>query len=77
MALQNKLGITDSAELAREEERRSKKRAVVLYDNGLRDSCGSVHFKALPKFISFCLTRSMTRAIITRATMSIKHVICK
>jgi len=35
MALQNKLGITDSAELAREEERISKKKAIELYDKGL------------------------------------------
>ena len=28
MALENKLGITDSAELAREEEKRSKRKAV-------------------------------------------------
>ena len=34
MALENKLGITDSAELAREEERLSKKKALELYDTG-------------------------------------------
>lgn len=32
MALENKLGLTDSAELAREEERISKKKAVNLFD---------------------------------------------
>ena len=32
MALKNKLGLTDSAELAREEERISKKKAVNLFD---------------------------------------------
>lgn len=32
MALENKLGLTDSAELAREEERNSKKKAVNLFD---------------------------------------------
>ena len=37
MALENKLNITDSAELAREEERISKKKAVELYDKGLLD----------------------------------------
>ena len=31
MALENKLGITDSAELAREEERISKKKAVQMF----------------------------------------------
>ena len=35
MALENKLGITSSADLAREEERISKKKAVDLFDMGL------------------------------------------
>ena len=34
MALENKLGIKSSAELAREEERISKKKAVELFENG-------------------------------------------
>ena len=34
MALENKLGITSSAELAREEERISKKKAVELFESG-------------------------------------------
>ena len=38
MALENKLGIMDSAELAREEERISKKKAAELYDSGRLDS---------------------------------------
>ena len=47
MALQNKLGITDSAELAREEERISKKKAVELYDKGLLDNLEAGKFSAL------------------------------
>lgn len=47
MALQNKLGITDSAELAREEERISKKKAVELYDKGLLDGLEAGKFSAL------------------------------
>ncbi|MFV8802061.1 protein adenylyltransferase Fic [Faecalibacterium taiwanense] len=35
MALQNKLGLTDELELAREEERNSKQKALALYDTGL------------------------------------------
>ena len=35
MALENKLGIKSSAELAREEERISKKKAVELFENGM------------------------------------------
>lgn len=38
MALENKLGITDSAELAREEERISKARALELFEKGLLDT---------------------------------------
>ena len=38
MALQNKLGLTDELELAREEERISKQTALVLYDTGLLDT---------------------------------------
>ena len=37
MALENKLGITDSAELAREEEKISKKKALWLFESGTRD----------------------------------------
>lgn len=47
MALQNKLGITDSAELAREEERISKKKAVELYDKGLLDELEAGKFSSL------------------------------
>ncbi|MBQ9952740.1 MAG: Fic/DOC family protein [Clostridia bacterium] len=36
--LENKLGITDSAELAREEEKISKKKARELFENGVLDT---------------------------------------
>ena len=38
MALENKLGITNSAELAREEEKISKKKALQLFESGTLDS---------------------------------------
>ncbi len=38
MALQNKLGLTDELELAREEEKISKRKALALYDTGLLDT---------------------------------------
>lgn len=38
MALENKLGLTSSANLAREEERISKKKAVELFETGLLDT---------------------------------------
>ena len=47
MALENKLGITDSAELAREEERISKKKAIELYDKGLLDNLEAGKFSVL------------------------------
>lgn len=37
MALENKLGITNSADLAREEERISKKKALELFESGMLD----------------------------------------
>ena len=37
MALKNKLGITDSAALAKEEERISKQRAIELFESGRLD----------------------------------------
>ena len=47
MALENKLGITNSAELAREEERISKKKAVWLFESGRLDSLPVGTFAAL------------------------------
>ena len=38
MALENKLGLTSSADLAREEERISKKKAIELFENGILDN---------------------------------------
>lgn len=38
MALENKLGLTNSADLAREEERISKKKAAELFEKGILDS---------------------------------------
>ncbi len=47
MVLENKLGINDAAELAREEERISKKKALELFQNGLLDSYQAGTFKTL------------------------------
>lgn len=38
MTLDNKLGITDSGELAKQEERISKKKAMQLFESGYLDS---------------------------------------
>ncbi|MBR5792278.1 MAG: Fic family protein [Ruminiclostridium sp.] len=47
MALENKLGLESSAELAREEERISKKKAVELFESGLLDTPEPGTFSAL------------------------------
>ena len=47
MALENKLGITNSAELAREEERISKRKAVELFENGALDKLAPGRFASL------------------------------
>ena len=47
MAFENKLGITNSAELAREEERISKKKAIELFENGILDKLETGKFSAL------------------------------
>ena len=47
MALENKLGLTDSAELARAEERLSKKKAVWLFESGTLDTLPAGTFAAL------------------------------
>ena len=47
MALENKLGLTSSADLAREEERISKKKAVALFEAGLLDQLEAGTFSSL------------------------------
>lgn len=47
MALENKLGITDSAELARVEEQISKRRAIELFESGRLDSLPAGTFATL------------------------------
>lgn len=47
MALENKLGLTSSADLAREEERISKKKAVELFETGLLDTFPAGKFVTL------------------------------
>ena len=54
MALENKLGITSSPELAEAEERISKKKAVELFENGFLDSLETgttASLKAIHKYL--------------------------
>ena len=53
MALKNKLGINDSAELAREEERISKIRALELFETDYLSSLHAGTFDALSKIHKF------------------------
>lgn len=54
MALENKLGITDSSELARVEEKISKKKALEMFESGLLDTLEVGTFKTLSE-IHECL----------------------
>ncbi len=47
MTLENKLGLTSSADLAREEERLSKKKAALMFENGMLDTLPVGTFEAL------------------------------
>lgn len=49
MALNNKLQITDSVELARVEEKISKKKAIELFENGYLDSLEARKYNSLAK----------------------------
>ena len=47
MALENRLGISNSADLAREEERISKKKAIELFESGMLDNLKAGKFASL------------------------------
>ncbi len=47
MALENKSGLTSSADLAREEERITKKKALALFESGILDQLEAGTFSAL------------------------------
>lgn len=49
MALENKLGIADSVELARLEEKLSKKRAIEMFESGYLDKLPAGTFETLSK----------------------------
>lgn len=53
MALENKLGISDSAELAREEERISKRKALELFETGILDEFEAGTYETLAKIHKF------------------------
>ena len=49
MALENKLGLTNPADLAREDERISKKKALELFESGVLDTLPAGKFSTLQK----------------------------
>lgn len=53
MTLENKLGITDSVELARAEERISKKKAVELFESGYLNKLKAGTYEALAKIHNY------------------------
>ena len=53
MALENKLGLTSSADLAREEERISKKKAMELFEKGILDNLPAGKFSTLQAIHKF------------------------
>lgn len=66
MAPVNKLGLTNSADLAREEERLSKKKAVELFENGVLNTMPAGKFstlQAIHKYL-FCL-RIFTTSLVS------------
>ena len=58
MALENKLGLTNAADLARAEERISKKKAAELFENGLLDQLEAGNFPPSEQFINIFLMKS-------------------
>ena len=53
MIIENKLGITDSMELAKEEEKISKKKALQMFESGYLDKLEIGTFKSLSEIHRF------------------------
>lgn len=53
--LENKLGLTSSAELARMEEQLSKKKAVLLFEKGIQTPSRQVSFLLCRQSTGICL----------------------
>ena len=62
MALENKLGLTNPADLAREEERISKKKALELFESGILDTLPAWKFSTLQKIHEYLF--SIERQIV-------------
>ena len=61
MTLKNKLGIDNSAELAREEERISKKKALELFESGMLDTLEAGKFSALKAIHKYLFVTNLNK----------------
>ena len=59
MTLENKLGITNSTELATKEEELSKKRAIEMFENGIFSTLKAGSFESLQRYINIYFKTSM------------------
>lgn len=55
MTLDNKLGISNSLQLANEEEKITKRKALLLFETGFLNGLEAGSFSALAAFTNFCL----------------------
>ena len=60
MILENKLGITDSVELAKAEEKISKKRAIELFESGYLNYLKPGTFKSLAEIHKYLFTHHIS-----------------
>ena len=68
--LENKLGLTSSAELAREEERISKKKAAMLFENHIL-----VNLAPVDNLADFCF-QHMVKPDSCTATVALSERVC-
>ena len=69
--LENKLGLTSSAELAREEERISKKKAAMLFENHILDNLKSGKFSTLQTIHKYLFVTNLNKM-----TASCNFMVC-
>ena len=65
MILENKLGITDSVELAKAEEKISKKRAIELFESGYLNNLEAGTFKSLAEIHKYLFKMGNNQTYIT------------
>ena len=76
MTLENKLGITSAADLAREEERISKKKAVELFEKGILNQLPAGAFSSL-QFIHKYLSEDIYDFAVELRTVNMAKLPCR